>query len=205
MIDARGHVYPSTLADIQLKGIDREGTLREGQVELSHASAAIERAWIEPQDACGYTNALDAIEEADLIVFGPGSLYTSVIPNMLVGGFKQAINASDALTVFVCNVSNQQGETRNLTAVDHVKALCDHGLQDRLDAVLVHDHYDAGSIASIREPIVIRDDEKKAIEALGVKVFTADVVDMDRPSWHDQAKLAAALEKVMHLCRLPQK
>ncbi len=139
LLGARGHVYPSTLDKIVLCGRDQEGQTIEGQALLSHSRTALSDVWLKvPNTGTPYPAAIKAICEADLIVLGPGSLFTSIIPNLLIPGVIEAIASSRARKLFVCSLADMQGETRGLTAEEHVRALEDHGMAGMLDYVLVH-------------------------------------------------------------------
>ena len=120
---ARGHVYPSTLADVELHGVDRAGVHLSGQATLAVSPEPLECVHLEPADPPAYEPALEAIRAADVIVIGPGSLYTSLIPNFLVSGIADAVRSSSARRIYVCNVANMRGETGGLDAADHVSAL----------------------------------------------------------------------------------
>jgi hypothetical protein len=124
---------PSTLADVYLHGIDRAGGAHKGQATLAVAPHALARVRLDPAAPQAYEPALEAIREADVIVIGPGSLYTSLIPNFLVAGVADAVRASHANRIYVCNVANMRGETHGLDAADHVAALIEHGAHDTVD------------------------------------------------------------------------
>ena len=117
----------------------RDGRSLEGQAVACHSRTALERVGLRAaHEVVPYQPALEAIREADLIVLGPGSLFTSIIPNLLVPGVVDAIRASKGSTLFVCSLADMQGETWGLTAREHVEALMDHGTRGLLDYVLVH-------------------------------------------------------------------
>ena len=139
LLGARGHVYPSTLNNVRLCARTLDGRVLRGQALASHSSTALEQVWLEsPEECLPYMEAIRAIRQADLIVLGPGSLFTSIIPNLLVPGIVDAIAQSHAYTVFVCSLADQQGETWGLSAREHVEALLRHGMRDKLDYVLIH-------------------------------------------------------------------
>lgn len=139
LLGARGHVYPSTLNNVTLCARTLDGRVLRGQALASHSSTALEQVWLEsPEECLPYMEAIRAIRQADLIVLGPGSLFTSIIPNLLVPGIVDAIAQSHAYTVFVCSLADQQGETWGLSAREHVEALLRHGMRDKLDYVLIH-------------------------------------------------------------------
>ena len=139
LLGARGHVYPSTLNNVTLCARTLDGRVLRGQALASHSSTALEQVWLEsPEECLPYMEAIRAIRQADLIVLGPGSLFTSIIPNLLVPGIVDAIAQSHAYTVFVCSLADQQGETWGLSAREHVEALSRHGMRDKLDYALIH-------------------------------------------------------------------
>lgn len=139
LLGARGHVYPSTLNNVTLCAHTLDGRVLRGQALASHSSTALEQVWLEsPEECLPYMEAIRAIRQADLIVLGPGSLFTSIIPNLLVPGIVDAIAQSHAYTVFVCSLADQQGETWGLSAREHVEALLRHGMRDKLDYALIH-------------------------------------------------------------------
>lgn len=200
-LGARGSVYPSTLEVVYLHGVDRSGNEISGQARLAANPAAVESVYLEPAEPAPYAPALEVIGEADLIVIGPGSLYTSLIPNLLVSGIAEAVRRSAALTVYVSNVANLRGETGGLDAADHVQALIDHGLDGAIDVAIVHESgceaqelCDDGSGV---EPVASGPAVNARIEALGVRVFSADVADPENPVRHARRPLCEALEGVI--------
>ncbi|MCI1665115.1 MAG: YvcK family protein [Atopobiaceae bacterium] len=157
-----GHVLPSTLESVTLAGETRDGRLIEGQAALSHGPCTLSHAWLEPEAPAAYRPAVDAILSADLVVIGPGSLYTSIIPNLLVPDVAQAIRETHALRMFVCPKADTQGETWGLAADEYVDALEAHGLARAIDVVLLHRRHGDGGVVT------------RAFHAL-----TADAVEAD--------------------------
>ena len=156
----------------------------------------IVRAYLSPEHPAALPACLDAIREADLIVLGPGSLYTSVIPNLLVSGIREAIHESDAVKVYVMNLMTQSGETAGYTAVDHVRALFDHGGKGLFDYTLVNDLPIPPEAQEeyLREGAVPITADEEALAALGVTVRYAPVALWQKALVrHDPAALAAAL------------
>ncbi|AGB41997.1 hypothetical protein Halha_2113 [Halobacteroides halobius DSM 5150] len=134
----RGRVLPATLEDVTLSARLKNGTVIEGESQIPEAQGEIEQVFINPVDSDPLPAALEAIKEADAIILGPGSLYTSVLPNLLVEQLSSAIKKTDALTAYVCNVMTQPGETDNYTASDHVQAIYDHIDSEIMDYILVN-------------------------------------------------------------------
>lgn len=200
-LGARGAVYPSTVTDVTLHGVDRSGAEVFGQAQLAHNPQPVHRVFLEPTEPPPFGPALDVIWDADLVVIGPGSLYTSIIPNFLVAGVVDALRASRARRVYVSNVANLRGETGGLDAADHVQALLDHGLEGALDIALVHEPAcPGGSLCDDErgiEPVDGGPHVRARIEALGIRVHSADLADPADPVRHAREALRAALEKVV--------
>ena len=196
-----GHVYPSTLVDVELQGVDRAGSQLSGQARLAVSPNPLECVHLEPQWPAVYPPALDAIRSADVIILGPGSLYTSLIPNLLVDSIAEAICASHAQRVYVCNVANMRGETGGLDAADHVFALADHGLAGAVDLVLVHEPSSAAPALcdddAVVEPVAAGPGVRARIESLGMRVIAEDLADPDNPVRHSPAALCRVLERVI--------
>ena len=133
-----GRVHPSTLEFVSLSGRTRAGDTVRGQAQISYGMRTFSDVWLEPADAAANEAAVEAIMAADLVVLGPGSLFTSIIPNILVRGIRDALRATPATRVFVCPKIDSLGETNGMSVADHVETLAAHGLAGALDAVLVH-------------------------------------------------------------------
>ena len=138
-----GRVLPVTTADVQLCASFTDGAVISGECEIADykkgSNSRINRVWLSPLRPAALPGCLEAIEEADLILLGPGSLYTSVMPNLLVEGISEAIRRSRALRLYVMNLMTQDGETEGYSAADHVRALFDHGGEGLFDHCLVND------------------------------------------------------------------
>jgi len=189
----QGRVLPSTLRDVtlmadlrtELVGVNRV----TGESSITEAGGAIERVYLEPDDAPAYPEVVRALLEADMIVAGPGSLYTSVLPNLLVPDVARAVAASRALKVYVCNVATQRGETDGYSAGEHVAALEAHVEAGLFPLVLANDNLDVGFDALAGVELVPADFPPDA----GYRVVTTDLVDPAHPWRHDSDKLARAL------------
>lgn len=235
LLQAQGRVYPSTLDRVTLVAHTRDGRTLEGQAVACHSRTALDQVWLQAAHPVrAYEPALDAIRAADLIVLGPGSLFTSIIPNLLVPGVVDAIRASKGCTLFVCSLADMQGETWGLTAREHVEALMDHGMRGLVDYVLVHavpellssdasktsEHDDAAGSgvfsaqqpkgADARQarrirPVSVTFHDIQAIQAQGPVVIVRDLVDPASPTWHAPAALRNAFSGVLKLCRSQQK
>ncbi len=186
-LDVKGRVLPSTFENIELHGLDRAGNLIQGQESLATSSIAIDEVYLTPRCPQANPEALKVLEEADYIFVSPGSLYTSIIPNLLVDGIAQAIRASKATVIYVCNVANMRGETTGFSSIDHVHALAAHGLKGRLDkVVLASDGIDSDcqSVAAI-------------LKSEGIEPLIFELADDINPNRHSFEKLRSALGQVM--------
>ncbi len=192
VLAVRGDVLPSTLADVTLHAELTDGTIISGESDLPKGKAAVRRVFLTPEQPHGYPDAVAAILDADLIVLGPGSLYTSVIPNLLVPDIVRAVRSSPAVKVYVCNVATQPGETDQFGVLEHVQALREHVGPGVFDYVLVN--ADLAPAAHIRpewqvQAVVLPPD----VSYPGVEFVRAAVVNPDNPLRHDPARLATAL------------
>lgn len=138
VLAVRGTVLPATLDHVTLKAQLTDGTVVVGESRIGRSAAPIEKIWMEPGDATALAEAIFAIEQADMVVLGPGSLYTSVIPNLLVRPIAEAIKRTKAVRVYVANVMTQPGETVHFTVQDHIAAIEREIDRDLVDVVLVN-------------------------------------------------------------------
>lgn len=203
LLNARGHVYPSTLDRVTLVAKTRDGRLVEGQAVANHSRTALRKVALKSDsEIVAYGPAIDVIKDADLVVLGPGSLYTSIIPNLLVPGIADAVKASHAKVVFVCSLADMQGETRGMTAVDHFEALASHGMAKHVDYVLIHDpsHKIEGEAGEGVRSVIV--DEAALHRAAGreVNIIIADLVDDEHPTWHDPKKLRRVFSDIVQDC-----
>ena len=141
VLSIRGRVLPSTLDDMKLAAEMEDGRIIKGESNIPEAHGRIKRLYTEPKHCKALEDVIAAIKDAELIILGPGSLYTSVIPNLLVDEISQEIAKSRARKIYVCNIMTQPGETDGYSVSDHVKALMQHANSRRIiDAVLVNDY-----------------------------------------------------------------
>lgn len=190
LLDSRGRVLPSTLADVRLRAKDAAGQPISGQARLANSDGPLAEIELEPGSPKAYGPALEAIASAEVIVIGPGSLFTSILPNLLVEGVADTIRQSKALRVYVCNVANQRGETSGMDAFDHLKTLVDHGLAGAIDVAVVHD-------SSVPSTVAADASVRARMASLGPRVVSADLSDPADPNRHSQGKLLAALREVI--------
>src|SRR2546421_84670 len=128
----RGHIYPATTSSIELEALMEDGSRVRGETRITASKGRIHELFLVPPDVQPLPQTLEALARADLITIGPGSLFTSLIPNLLVHGIPQAIVNSSAVKVYVCNLMTQANESLGLTAADHIRALNRHAQIERL-------------------------------------------------------------------------
>src|SRR5215211_5667754 len=196
VLSVSGRVLPSTLHDVKLVA-DMElpnsvSQVRvQGESRIPKMAGRVRRIWLEPNDAPAFPPALKAVLNADMIVVGPGSLYTSLLPNLLVPDLLGAIRASRALKVYVCNIATQSGETDVYTCYDHVHALEEHVGQGLFDVILCNDNYQ-GQLNDGSQ--FVRADEKILADS---RTHCADLSDDQYPWRHDSNKLAVKLIQLL--------
>lgn len=201
VLATRGRVLPTTLEDVHLTARLVDGTHLSGESMIGHSPLPIAEIFLEPARPQGYEPAIAAILGADLIVLGPGSLYTSVLPNLLVAGVREAIQFSRARTVYVCNVATQDGETNAFGVDEHVRAVVDYLGRDVLDYVIANDRpsdLDERFVDGVESVSV---SPSAVVSSAGVPVVHRDVVDQENGLWHDSDKLARVLLEVARMPR----
>ena len=196
VLSVSGRVLPSTLhdvklvADMQLPHAVNQVRV-EGESRIPQMAGRVSRIWLEPNDAPAYPPVLKAILNADMIVIGPGSLYTSILPNLLVQDLLGAIRASRAVKVYVCNIATQSGETDLFSCYDHVRALEEHVGDNLFDVVLCNSNYEGALNEGSQW---VKADEKILADS---RAFCTDLIHETQPWRHDSAKLATALNDVL--------
>ena len=191
VLAVHGQVLPASLDSLRLSAEMSDGTVIRGESSITETGGSIRRVTIEPEDADAYAPALEAIADAQLIVIGPGSLYTSILPDLLVKDVATAIAKSDAITIYVCNVATEKGETDGYSVADHVAALQAHTMPEIVDYVVANDlPRDLGDRFH-GEPVV--DDGRRLPH---VTFMPADLTDPEHPVRHDSTKLAQAILEV---------
>jgi len=200
VLAVRGQVLPATSVPLNLSARLASGKRLDGQVGIGHAEEPIERVFIEPPDVRANPEALERILEADMVVIGPGSLFSSVLPNLLISDIRDALSAAPGMRVYVCNVATQPGETGNYTAAEHLETLFEHIGEGLIDYVLINHNWHARQPEGwLGQPVQI---DERRLEELPVVVIEEDLVDLANAHRHDPAKLAAALVRLQQEDRL---
>jgi len=188
----RGRVLPSSLDKIRLKAEYSDGTTKEGEDKIPHEEKSIRKIYLVPQDAKSNPEAIEAIREAEIIIFGPGSLFTSIIPNLLIEQVREEIAKRDVVKLYLCNVMTQHGETDGLTAFDHLEKIVFHAKRNIVNCCLVNSgrlkHNLLVKYAEEKSFPVIFDRER--FKKLGVSIFEGDVVSKSNYLRHDSENTA---------------
>ena len=185
VLAVHGQIVPATVANLSLSARLKDGDTVRGESSITERGGEIERLLIEPSDAPANPLAVEAIQQAQLIVIGPGSLYTSILPNLLVPGIADAIREAKATKVYVCNVATQNGETQGYTVTDHFESLERHTFQKIADYVLANTAPIGLGPQFLGEPVL--NDDRPLKHA---RLEQADLADTDHPVRHDSEKLA---------------
>jgi uncharacterized cofD-like protein len=200
VLAVRGQVLPATSVPLNLSARLVSGRTLHGQVGIATAEEPIEQVFIEPADVRANGEALERILEAEMIVLGPGSLFSSVLPNLLISDVRDALAAAPGMKAYVCNVATQPGETQSMTASAHLEALFAHVGEDLIDYVILNRNSDARPPEGWRaQPVEV---DVRRLEELPVVIVEEDVIDLANAHRHDPAKLAAALMRLLQEDRI---
>ena len=199
----RGKVIPSTVNNVHLVAEYVDGSRTEGEARIPRRDKRIERLFVIPEDTHPTEEALDAIENADIVILGPGSLYTSIIPNLVIKGMTQALEETNAYKIYVCNVMTQPGETDGYTASDHLRALMNHTSTRAVDACLINDGLvpeDALQRYRHENSFPVKPDVDD-LKELGCRVVATDLLGVNDYVRHDAKKLTKALIELIETQR----
>jgi uncharacterized cofD-like protein len=205
VLAVRGRVLPSTLENVVLIAQCQGGRVVYGESTIGKCRTRIEKVFLKPANPRALPEALSSIAKADAIVLGPGSLFTSVIPNLLVEGIPDAIRESRAPRIYVCNVMTQPGETDCFTAADHVKAIMDHAGSGIIDYVLINTGGVPEKLAekySLEGAYPVEVDRDR-LELLGIKVIEEDLISNMDYARHDPFRLAEAVLRIVSTAGKP--
>ncbi len=199
VLAVQGRIVPSTLQDVTLMADLREESPGQfsrvaGESSITQSGGNIERVYLEPGDVRPYPEAIRALLDADLIVLGPGSLYTSIMPNLLVRDIAQAVRSSRALKVYVCNVATQHGETDHYSAADHVTAIERHVGPGLVNVLLANDRLGV-DLRQVGMPSGVGELVQPS-SSQSSRLVAADLIDVEHPWRHDSHKLAKAVMAV---------
>lgn len=192
VLAVRGYIFPSTLSDVRLEAELRDGRTIAGESRINKTRVPIRHLRLVPPRCRPLPEALEALDQADVITLGPGSLYTSLIPNLLVHGISAMIKRSKARKIFITNLMTQPGESRNYSAADHLRAVHEHAGAKLFDQVILNTGRISSAMlkryAAERASPVVNDLDR--IRELGVQPVCADLLGKDRVARHDPRRLA---------------
>ncbi len=195
----RGHIFPATTANVELEALMEDGTRVRGETKITASNGRIKELFLVPPDVEPMPQTLEAIASADIITMGPGSLFTSLIPNLLVKGIVKAIAESSAAKVYVCNLMTQANESLGLTAADHIRALNRHAQLERLfDYALINR---APAPPELKAKYALEGASQivadlEAIEALGVCPVLGDYLEPGLVARHATDRVASDLMQI---------
>ena len=194
VLAVHGEVAPSTMADLSLSARLKSGDIVHGESLITERGGDIDQLFIDPSNAPASPRAVEAIRQAQLIIIGPGSLYTSILPNLLVRGIANALKHSAAPKIYVCNVATQKGETEGYAVEDHIEALQRHTFETVADYVVANNKpVDLLGTRFLGEPVT---SDGRSIKH--AKLILDDLTDPDHPVRHDSANLARIIMDVYH-------
>jgi len=188
----RGQVLPSTLKNVSLIAEYQDGSVVEGEARIPKKKVPIKRVYLKPEDSSATPEAIKAIKEADIIIIGPGSLYTSIIPNLLVKEITRVIVKTNVPRVYVCNVMTQHGETDGYTALNHLQAILNHSHPYIIDCCILNTSTPPKEVLAKYEEEdsfpVFPDSER--IKNLGIKIIEDDIISTTDYVRHNPKRLA---------------
>lgn len=203
VLRVRGKVIPSSAEKIRLNAEMTDGRIVEGESQIPHAHGKIKRVFTTPEHPKAIQSAVRAIQEADAIVLGPGSLYTSIMPNLCVPDIVQAVRTSKAPKIYICNVMTQPGETDDYTVSDHVKAI-NRQVGGRVIDFVIANNGDVDPdvlqryVATGSHSVII---DKKEVSQAGATLILSDLINKENSATHDTKKLANVLFDLINALR----
>ncbi len=193
MLSVHGRIFPATTANITLTATLKGGVEISGESNIRASGGNIDHISIDPVDALAYAPAVEAIKNAEIIVIGPGSLYTSVLPNLLIDQISQAIRESGAIKIYTCNVATEIGETDGYSIADHIDALQNHTFDEIVHYVLANNHS-----VELDPNVEVESVLHNGSISPHIRLEKADLIDVDHPLLHDSNRLARTIIGVYH-------
>ncbi|MCA0984617.1 YvcK family protein [Halobacillus yeomjeoni] len=200
VLNVKGHIYPIANHSMNLHAELEDGTVVTGESKIPEQNKKIKRVFVSPNPVQPLPEAVDAIKTADLIVIAPGSLYTSILPNIIIPQIGEALKDTKAKVTYVCNVMTQKGETSGYTAADHLQALVDHIGTGVINSIIVHNKPIDQGMKSVyakekAEPVVYDIDR---LRSMGIEIIEEDIIDHSQTMLrHDTDKLSNLLYSML--------
>ncbi len=199
VLAVKGQVLPATNEDIHLGAIYKDNSIKMGESVIPSSHKKIKRVFLKPDNCEPTADSLTAIKKADIIVIGPGSLYTSILPNLLIRGITEAIRDSHAIKIYICNIMTQPGETTGYTATDHIQAIYDHIGEGIFDYIIVNREIVNKKMQKRYKlegayPVKVN---KKRLTDMGLKIIEEDLLSNEDYARHDPDCLAQVILKIV--------
>lgn len=200
VLNVKGTIYPISTENLSLHAKMEDGTIVSGESNIPLSNKKIDHVFLSPEPVKPFSHAVQAIIDADLVVIGPGSLFTSIMPNLIVPSVQEALEMTSAKIVYVCNLMTQAGETTGYTASDHVQAINRHIGGGIVQAIVVHNEPIKGTVrekyAEENAEPVIYDIDK--LLSLGLEIIEGDIINKEVPAVrHDTDKIAKLLYSLL--------
>lgn len=200
VLAVRGRVLPASTQKVRLWARMTDGSMVEGESQIPLVNKRIDRVYLQPEETMPVESSLEAIRDADAIILGPGSLYTSILPNLLVRGVADTLRKSQAVKIYICNVMTQPGETDGYSASEHVQAILDHVGPGIIDYVVINNQNVAEELQqkyADQGAYPVKSDVD-VIEAMGIKAVLADVINETNLVRHDPLKLSRTIVSMIY-------
>ncbi|MFD2761254.1 gluconeogenesis factor YvcK family protein [Lentibacillus juripiscarius] len=200
VLNVKGNIYPISNQSMSLHARMEDGTIVSGESNIPLANKKIEHVFLRPEPVRPLHHAVEAVKNADLVVVSPGSLYTSILPNMIIPQMDEALRQTKGKVVYVCNVMTQAGETTGYTAADHVQAIRDHIGETCVDSIVVHNEPISQHVRAIyaeenAAPVVY--DTDRLID-MGLEIIESDIINSSKTTLrHDTEKIAKLLYSII--------
>lgn len=204
VLAVKGRVLPASTEPLRLDAVMVDGSVVEGESHIPEAGKRIRYVKLHPEHVKPVPAAIDAILSADAIILGPGSLYTSIMPNLLVDGMAEALRKSQAVKIYICNVMTQPGETDGYTASMHAKAIIDHAGREAIDFMLVNSSQLSPALINkyAQEgsyPVIV---DESNINGMGIGFLKADIISQTDAIRHDPDKLSRTIMSMIYKFKL---
>ncbi len=199
MLGCWGEVLPSTLEDIILVAETENGSIIEGQFNIATGHHRLSKIYLKPEGASAYPEAIQSIIEADIIIIGPGSVYTSILPNLLINDIKEALNDTSARRIYFCNLMTQPGETDNLDAKAHLDIINKYTFSELVDDFVVNsgkfnhqklDNYYKNNYFPVKF-------DKESFNGCELNLHLCDLVDENNLAHHSPLKIRTLMESIL--------
>lgn len=201
VLNVKGDVFPISNENLTLHARMKDGTVVTGESNIPLANKEIDRVYFKSGNIQPMPHAMKAINRADVVIISPGSLYTSIMPNLIIPGIGSALKNTRGEVVYVCNIMTQQGETTDYTAADHVEAIFNHIGKDTLDSIIVHSEPIEQTILDLyakeaSEPVK---NDYNRLRSMNIEVIEGDIIDHSkRAVRHDTNKISSLLYSMVH-------